>query len=92
MVVVVPMTFMQLPALLKVVIVRVVPVSSLVGRLVPPSGNPPVAMPVGLPIAVNPGIAGAGSVPTSFVAEGRRRASDVQGNLREAGDGESRHQ
>lgn len=80
MVVPVPMAFMQLPAPPLVVVVRVVPSRSFIGRLIPASCNPSVVMPVGLPVAIHPGVTGARSVPSSLIA--RRsddKADDVDG-------------
>jgi hypothetical protein len=92
MVVVVPMALVQLPPLPLVVIMRVVPVSSLVRWLIPAPCHPSVAMAIGFPIPVNPGVPRARSAPPSFVAEGRRSASDIERNLREGGKSDDRRQ
>jgi hypothetical protein len=65
---VVPMAFMQLPALALVVIVRMVPIGTFVRRSVPTPRHPSVVMPVGSPIALDPGIAGARFRSPFFIA------------------------
>jgi hypothetical protein len=85
MVCVIPMTFVHLPALVIVIIVRMVPVSSFVGWLIPAPGDPPIVMPIGLPVAVNPCVSGTRRVSTPFKTQRRRRAPDVNANSREGG-------
>ena len=77
----VPMSLVELPALLVVVIVGMIPVGSLVGRTVPASLDPAVVVAIGGPISLYPGVAGAGHWSTFLVAEGRWRRSDVDRNL-----------
>lgn len=85
MVFVVPMTLMHLPALLIVIVVRMVPVGPLVGWLIPATGDPSVVMPVGFPVAVNPCISATRSVSTPFKAQRGRRNPDVNANSCEGG-------
>jgi len=78
---VVPVSFVELPALLVVVIVRMIPVGSFVGRTVPASLNPAVVAAIGGPISIYPGVAGAGHWSTGLDAERWWRRSDVNRNL-----------
>ena len=57
MVFVVPVSFMNLPASLVVVVVGVAPVGAGIGRALPDSRDPDIAATAGSPIAVNPGVA-----------------------------------
>ena len=82
----VPVALVQLPALLIVVIVRVIPVGSGVGRLNPVPTHPGVVTPARSPVAFHPGVPRARSVAAPFVTKSRWWASDIKGNLREGGD------
>lgn len=73
MVFVIPVSFVELPALLVVIIVRVIPVGSFVGRTVPASLNPAVVVAIGGPISLDPGVAGTGHWSTRLDAERRWR-------------------
>ena len=88
----VPVALVQLPALLVVVIVRVIPVASGEGRLNPVTSDPGIVTPVRCPVAFHPGVTRAGSFSAPFVTKSRWRAPEINGNLREAGDCESRRQ
>ena len=76
-----PMSFMQLPALLVVIVVRVAPGGAFVGGTVPASLNPAVVMAVGNPISFDPGIAWAGDWSANLNAKRGGRGSDVHRNL-----------
>src|ERR1700733_9307238 len=89
MIVVIPVAFMQLPALLIVIVVRVAPRRALVRRTVPAACHPTVMLSVGSPIAVNPGIARTGNRPTPLDAQWRRCDSDVHPDLCRSRDRES---
>ena len=78
---VVPVAFVQLPALLVMIIVRMIPVGSFVGRTVPVSLDPAVVAAVRGPISFYPGVAGARHGSTSLVAKRWRCGSDVHRNL-----------
>ena len=78
---VVPVALVHLPALLIVIIVRVIPVGAFVGRTVPVSLDPAVVVAVGNPISLHPGVARAGHRSLGLVAEWRRRGFDVDRNL-----------
>jgi hypothetical protein len=82
----IPVAVVQLPALLIVVIVRVIPVGSGVGRLNPVPTHPGVVTPVRCPVAFHPGVPGSGSVAAPFVTKSRWRGSEINGNLREGRD------
>jgi hypothetical protein len=74
---VVPVSLVELPALLVVVIVGMIPVGSFVGRTVPASLNPAIVVTIGGPISLNPGVAGAGHWSAGLDSQGRWRRSDV---------------
>jgi hypothetical protein len=78
---VVPMSLVQLPAFLVMVIVRVAPGGPFVGRTVPASLDPAVVAAIGSPISFHPDVALTGLGSTLLVAERRRRGSDVHRNL-----------
>jgi hypothetical protein len=77
----IPVSFVHLPALLVMIVVRVAPVGAFVRRTVPASLDPAVVVAVGSPISFNPGVAGAGDWSALFVAERRGCGSDVYRNL-----------
>ena len=78
---VVPVSFVELPALLVVIIVRMIPVGSFVRRMVPASRNPAIMAAIGSPISLNPGVSGAGHWSAGLDAQGWWRRSDVDRNL-----------
>ena len=78
---VVPMSLVQLPAFPVVVIVRMTPVSTFVGRTLPASLHPAVAMSIGCPISLYPGIARPGNRSTFLIPNWRWRGPDVDRNL-----------
>lgn len=53
----VPVTLMEGPALLVVIIVRVVPICSRVRRSPPNSRDPHIPSPYGVPISIDPSVA-----------------------------------
>jgi hypothetical protein len=77
----VPVAFMNLPALLVVVVVRMGPVGARVGRLLPTTRDPYVASPAISPIAVDPRVAFCGHGRSYLIADGRRRRADIDLNL-----------
>src|SRR5579864_6666955 len=83
---VIPVSLVQLPAFLVVVVVRMTPVGAFVGSMVPASLDPAVVVAIGDPISFYPGVARAGHRPAFLVADRRRRGSDVHRNLGRAGD------
>src|SRR5450755_4610693 len=78
---VIPMALVQLPALLIVVVMRVIPVCAFIRSMVPTSGNPAVVASIGRPVTIDPGIAGTGGDTALFVAHRRRAGADVQRHL-----------
>jgi hypothetical protein len=78
----IPVAFVQLPSLLIVVVVGMIPIGTRIGRLLPASRNPPVMVTIGGPVAFNPGVAWAGRIASAFVAYRRGCAADIQRNLR----------
>src|SRR3979411_363119 len=85
----IPVAFMHPPAFAIVIVMRMVPIRSFVGRTLPVPFHPSVAMPMRGPIPLDPDIAWAGNRRTPFVTQWRRRASDIDGNLCRSRDGES---
>jgi hypothetical protein len=77
----IPVALVQLPSLLIVVVVRMVPIRALVRRLLPASRNPSLLAAVWGPITFNPGIAWAGRIAAPLVTYRRGCAADIQGNL-----------
>jgi hypothetical protein len=83
MIFVVPMAFMHLPATLIVVVVRMAPISSWIGRPLPNSRDPDIPSATSSPVAINPGIAIARKRRPHFIANGWRRRTDVDLDLAE---------
>jgi hypothetical protein len=81
MIFVVPVSFVHLPSLLVVVVVRMGPVSASVGWTIPAAGNPDVPTVVNSPVAVDPGIPVSGHRWAYFVAHRRRCSADVDADL-----------
>jgi hypothetical protein len=74
MVFVVPMAFMHLPATLIVVVVRMAPVSSRVGRPLPNPRDPVIPATAISPVAIHPGIALSGHRRPYLIPHGWRSA------------------
>jgi len=81
---VVPMSLMQLPASLIMIVVRVAPVGACIGRAVPASLNPAVVVAIGNPVSLDPSVARARLWSANLNPERRWRSSDVHRNLRRA--------
>jgi hypothetical protein len=77
MVIVVPMAFMHLPATVIMVVVRMTPVGSRVGRPLPAPGDPDIPPTAWSPVAVDPGVAFSRHGWPYLIANGRRRRADV---------------
>ena len=71
---VIPMAFVHLPALLVVVVVRVVPVSAGIRWPLPDAWDPDVAAATLPPIAINPGVAFSWHGRPCLISHRRRRA------------------
>src|ERR1017187_8859446 len=89
MILMIPVAFMQLPALAVVVIVGMVPICAFIGRTVPAPCYPRITMPMRSPVPVDPGVARARNRPAPLVAQRRRCGTDVHPNLCRSRDGES---
>ncbi len=89
-VVMVPVAFVHLPALLVVVVVRMIPVGAGVGRLVPAARDPYVAATLVAPVAVLPCIAFAWRWRPALIAQRRRRSPDEYMNLPDSGQSKGR--
>ena len=85
----IPMAFMQSPAFTIVIVVRMKPICSFVGRTLPMPCHPPVVTPIRGPISLNPNVAWAWNRPTPLVAQRRWWGSDVHPNLCRSRDAES---
>ena len=85
----IPMSFVQLPALPVVIIMRMVPVCPLIGRTVPAAGYPSIVTPVRGPVAVDPSVSWTWKGPAPLETQRRRCDSDVHPDLRQGRDGES---
>jgi hypothetical protein len=80
----VPVAFLHVPAISLMLIVRVIPVGSLVRGTLPDTGYPDVAASVKTPITINPGITLGGRWRAALVTNRWRRAStdnDAEANL-----------
>ena len=84
MIIMVPVSFVEAPSLLVVVIVRMAPIGAGVRRPVPTSGNPYVLALSGAPITVDPSVAFAGWRGTSLIAHWWRISADINANLRKS--------
>ena len=82
MILMVPVAFMQLPALFIVVVVGMVPIGSIIGRTIPAPRHPSVVSAMRGPVTIDPSIARARSRTTLFMTIRRRGDSDVHPNLR----------
>jgi hypothetical protein len=83
MVFAVPMAFMNLPALLVVVVVGMAPVGTGIGWPLPDAGYPDVATATRAPIPVDPGITSSRHRRSHLVADWWRWGSDIDLNLAE---------
>jgi hypothetical protein len=83
MVFAVPMTFMNLPALLVVVVVRMAPVCAGVGRTLPDAGDPDITAAPRAPVPIDPGIAFSGHGRSHLIADWWRWGSDIDLDLTE---------
>jgi hypothetical protein len=81
MILMVPVSFVQPPSLLVVVIVRIAPIGASVRRPVPTSGNPYVLSVSCTPIAADPGVSFAGRWGTCLIAQGWRGSADIDADL-----------
>jgi hypothetical protein len=81
MIVMVPVAFMHLPALLVVVIMRMIPVAALIGWALPGTCPPYIASAIISPIALLPNIALARHGGPNFAAKRRWSAADVDPDL-----------
>jgi hypothetical protein len=80
----IPVSFVELPSLLVVVIVRMAPIGTGVRRPVPTSGDPYVLSIPGAPIAIDPGVSFAGGRRTSLIAHWWRGSADIEADLRKS--------
>ena len=85
----IPVAFMQSPAFTIMIVVRMKPICSFVGRTLPMPCHPPVVMPIRGPIPLKPNVARAWNRPTLLVAQRRWWGSDVHPNLCRSRDAES---
>lgn len=89
---VVPVAFVQLPPLLIVIVVGMVPIGALVWWLLPVSLDPSVVASVRCPIALDPTVTRPGCVAPPLISKRRRSASDVKRNLGKRRDRDCHHQ
>src|ERR1017187_4081688 len=83
MIIFIPVAFVQMPAVLVVVVVRMAPVRTSIRRMIPASGNPYIPASVVAPVTVDPGIAFARHRRTTLIAHRwRRLATDNDADLR----------
>jgi hypothetical protein len=81
MIVAVPVSFVEAPSFLVMVIVWMAPVGAGVRRPVPTSGNPDVLSVSCTPIAVDPSVAFAGGRGTPLIAHWGRCSADIDADL-----------
>jgi hypothetical protein len=79
---VVPMSFVQLPAFAIVVVMRMCPVCPFKGRTIPMSPDPPVTVTYRRPISLHPNQTRARRRPRLFINERRWWGTNVHRNLR----------
>jgi hypothetical protein len=89
-VLVVPVPFMDLPSLLVMVVVRMGPVGTSVGRPLPDAGNPDVASAAISPVTADPGVAFSGHRRPCLIAQRRGCGADINMNLAKCRDGQGR--
>jgi hypothetical protein len=80
-IVTVPVSFVEAPSFLVMVIVRMAPIGASVRRPVPTSGNPYVLSVSGTPVAVDPGEAFARRRGASLIAQRGRISADIDADL-----------
>jgi hypothetical protein len=85
----IPVAVVQPPAFPVMIVVRMAPISTLVGRTLPTPRHPPVVMPIRGPIPFDPDVARARNRPTLLVAQRWWWRSDVHPDLCRSRDGES---
>jgi hypothetical protein len=83
MVFVVPVSFVNLPTLLVVVVVGVGPVGAGVGWPLPSAGYPDVATTTRAPVPIGPGVAFSGHGRSHLIADCWRWGTDIDLNLTE---------
>ncbi len=81
MILVIPVAFVHLPALLVVIVVRMAPVTSLIGWPLPYTRPPDIPAAHIAPIPFSPHIAFTRHFRANFVAERRRGSTNVNSNL-----------
>jgi hypothetical protein len=79
----VPMAFMNLPALLIVVVVGMAPVGAGIGWPLPDAGYPDIATATRAPVPIDPGVAFSRHGRPGLVADWRRWRADINLNLAE---------
>jgi hypothetical protein len=87
MVFTVPVAFMHLPATIIMVVVRMAPVGSRIGRPLPDPGDPDIPPAAITPIAVDPSIAVSRDRWPYLIAYGWWRRADVDVDLAECRNG-----
>ena len=82
----VPMAFMNLPALLVVVVVGMAPVGARVGWPLPSAGDPDIVAAARAPVPIDPGVAFCRHGRSHLIAEWWRRGTDVDLDLAKCRD------
>jgi hypothetical protein len=77
MIFMIPVAFVDLPALLIVIVVRMIPIGAFIRRLLPTSRNPFIVAAIRSPVAFDPAVTRARSFRPSLVTKRRRRTSDI---------------
>jgi hypothetical protein len=80
---VVPMTFMVFPTPVIVVVVRMAPIRTLIGRPAPYSGNPHISGPGPVPVPISPNIARTRNGRPNLIAQRRRIDANIDADLSE---------
>jgi hypothetical protein len=79
----IPVTFVVRPAPIVVIVVRMAPVSTRIGRPPPHSGPPHIPSAAPEPVPIDPGIAWARHRTPDLIAQRRRTNTGVDANLGE---------
>jgi hypothetical protein len=87
MILVIPVTFVVRPATFIVIVVRMAPIRTLIGRPSPPSWDPYISGPTPVPISIDPGVARTRDSRPHLIAQRWRRRADVYANLRKGWSG-----